>query len=182
MAFLLGRSSGTSAPIQATTVPTAQAQESTSTPVPTIAPKGSTPMPTVPPVQATEIPTPPSTPTPTVARSNRAYGDCLARTFLELEVLARGRFQTREGDGYSDYAIREAIERRAVDYTDAICQIYAPEEPQKSTRTSLTCIPNAIESFYRSHIPSGSSIFREVLPLAGQYALTVCKPTIEVPK
>lgn len=111
-----------------------------------------------------------ATPARLQARSKTEHSTCLFRTYRALQLdLADARF--RPWTGYSEERVWETIQHRSTDYVSSHCRDLAP----KPSTYSSTCVPRELQSFYRRHVPEGSSgPMREI---AGEYALTVCQPS-----
>ena len=111
----------------------------------------------------------PEIPTPGPAPSRRAYGECLALTFLQLELHSRGDFLPWEGYGSVD--VWNTIRYRAVDHAATQCRLLAPPPAEPS----LGCVAAALETFYRRHVPQGED-HEYYRALGAEYALTLCQP------
>ena len=120
-------------------------------------------------------PSPTTPPTPSIMRSKRAYGDCLSLTLHEIGLLAMGEFTP--WPEYGSQSVAGTIFYRTIEYISDHCRPLAPEPATPGTAsTSLRCLPDALRTFYRLHVPEGADS-EQYRALAAEFALTVCQPS-----
>ena len=102
------------------------------------------------------------------------YSTCLVRTYRTLRLdLEDAGFMPWPESGWEH--VWDVIEHRGIDYVSGRCRDLAPEP----LAYSGTCVPREMQSFYRRHVPEGAGFNGEagLAVLAGEYALTVCRPS-----
>ena len=115
------------------------------------------------------------TPTRPQAGTKTEYSTCLFRTHRSLLLDLESAKFTPWPDYGDNRSVWDVIRYRHIDYISDHCQDQAPAPP--STYSS-TCVPRELQSFYRRHIPEGSDN-DNLRAIAGQYALTVCRPAAD---